>query len=100
MCQQLWKKFNRFYLNDILYHHYEEAANEEYYSFISLWKYTDENGFLDRLFHTNWNKFLHFYIGLTKPHYSNPIIQAELLHFEQLLEGCLGRGEFLLPSRY
>jgi hypothetical protein len=88
----LWKQFNRFYLNDILYHHYEESSNEDYYSFISLWRYTDENGFLDRLFHTSWNKFIHFYIRLVKPRYLNPAILEELNRFEELLGANLKRG--------
>ena len=80
--KRLWKGFARFYLNDILYHRYEDSSNEDYYSFISLWRYTDENSFLDRLFHTNWNKFFLFYIRLTKHHYHNAAIIAELAHFE------------------
>ena len=63
---RLWKCFNRFYLNDILYHRYEDSVNEDYYSFISLWKYTDEYGFFDKVFRTCWNKFIAFYISLVK----------------------------------
>jgi hypothetical protein len=95
--KRLWKGFARFYFNDILYHKYEESSNEEYYSFISLWRYTDENVFLDRLFQTNWNKFILFYIKLTKPHYSNPGIISELTHFEEMIERDLSIGQFNLP---
>ena len=68
---RLWKRFNRFYLNDILYQKYEDSSSEDYYSFISLWRYTDENGFMDKIFHTCWNKFIYFYITITKNIYKD-----------------------------
>ena len=78
---RLWKRFNRFYLNDILYQRYEELSNEPFYSFISLWRYTDENGFMDKIFFTSWNKFILFYLKLTKPIYHHPLFLEELNHF-------------------
>jgi hypothetical protein len=97
---KLWKRFHRFFLNDVIYHRYEESSNEEYYSFVSLWRYTDENGFLDRLFQTSWNKFLHFYIRLLRPHYSHAAIEQELTRFEQVIGRDLEEGRFSYPQSY
>lgn len=70
---KLFKNLHKFYIHDVIFHRYDDASGEDYYSFISLWRYADENAFLDKLFHTSWNKFMHFYISLQR-HYSNPVI--------------------------
>ena len=68
--KKLFKNLHKFYINDVIYQKYEESTSEEYFSFISLWRYAEENNFLEKLFHTSWNKFILFYISLQK-HYTN-----------------------------
>jgi hypothetical protein len=90
---------HKFYINDIIFQRYEDAAGEDYFSFISLWRYAEENSFLDKLFHTSWNKFLLFYISLQRQ-YGNPQIIQELQHFERVLSSQLEEGLFSPPKQY
>lgn len=99
-AQSLWKKFHRFYINDVLYHKYEDSVNEDYYSFVSLWKYTDENGFFDKVFRTHWNKFLHFYIKLIRKTFKEERVIEGLKAFENYIEQDLNSGKFEIPSSY
>lgn len=90
---------HKFYINDVIFQKYEEATGEDYFSFISLWRYAEENSFLDKLFHTSWNKFLLFYISLQR-HYINPQIVSELQNFECILGAQLCSGLFAAPQHY
>lgn len=84
-------------MNDIVFLKYDESSSEEYYSFVSLWRYADQNAFLDKLFHTSWNKFILLYISLQK-HYTNQSIIEQLNRFELLLSDDLKKGHFR-PSK-
>lgn len=96
---KLFKNLHKFYINDVIFQKYDEASGEDYYSFISLWRYSEENSFLDKLFHTSWNKFLLFYVSLQR-HYVNPQIIDELHHFEAILSAQLSEGYFSPPRQY
>jgi hypothetical protein len=67
---------------------------------VSLWRYADENGFLDKIFNTSWNKFIHFYISTVSSHYTNPSILQQFKLFEDILGHQMKNGQFGLPQSY
>lgn len=98
--RRLFKAFHNFYLNDVLVHRYEEGAGEDYHSFVSLWRYADENGFLDKLFHTAWNKFMLLYVSQHGRSCRLEEVRGGYLGLEEELGRQLREGEFEVPLKY
>jgi hypothetical protein len=98
--QRVFKAMHYFYISDILLHKYDESSGEEYYSFISLWKYCEENNLLNKIFLTSWNKFITLYISLNKNHYNDRRLRESYERYEQLLQRNIEEGLFNPPESY
>ena len=98
--RQLFKAMHLFYIKDVTNHKYDESSAEEHYSFISLWKYADENNILDKIFVTSWNKLIELYINIYKNSYNDAKIKEANEFYAAMMRNSLMKGKFSPPENY